>query len=1092
VNRRNVCAAAVWLFASVLPVRLEAQAARQLIEKSGIKGGLVLHVGCGSGAKTMEMRVSESYLVHGLDTDPEKVAEARKRIRDAGTEAGVSVSCFGGKALPFIDNVAALIVAEKPGAVAEREFLRVLAPNGIICILRNGGWEMRSKPRPQTIDQWTHFLHGPGGNAVSNDTVVEPPRHMQWLGAPYWTRNHHKLASISSVVSAQGRIFHTVDTGPAANMSVPGKWWLVGRDAFSGVLLWQRPMASWAWIGQGFRSGPVQLPRTLVAVDNRVYAPLEMNAAVSALDAATGQTITTYAETQGAEEVILSNGVLIVVVGAPFSEQAAVDPSRRGGAPYPNTKEILALRAQTGDILWKWSEPEGIRYMPLTLVAGTGRVAFQAGTGIVCLDRETGQELWSTAAPEKPAPKPPQEKGKGKKRKRRNYGKRGPGWSLATLVLHENTVLWASAGRLRVLDATNGKALWACPCRAGFRSPSDIFVINGLVWLGAAFTEGRDLRTGEVKQTSTAVRDTWTAGHHHRCHREKATSRYILTSHRGIEFLDLDGNNHSRNNWIRGLCQYGIMPCNGLVYAPSHACGCYMEAKLYGFWAVAGARAPRPPAAEIKRLVPGPAWGRTEDGRWKTEAKDHSWSTYRHDALRSGSTMMELAPVLKSAWQTELGGKLSPLVVASGLVLVAEIDARRVTALNAMTGAVCWQFVAGGRIDSPPTLYRGLALFGAADGWVYCLRASDGEEVWRFRAAPEDLRTVAMDQVESLWPVHGSILVQDGVAYAAAGRSSHLDGGIRLYALEPATGKVLHETTIQSTHPVARDAVEAEAKTKITRQQLTQNATDYKTFTDPDLSDAFSMTGGTIGDILVSDGTSIYLRHLRFNRACVQQKTKGRHLFSTSRLLDAAEVHRSHWVVGTADFSRTPVAYSWIANAGGTRWGKRLAVPYGIVLAFAADTVWGVNRRGGYTVFAQPHKPFSPDEKVLPDFRTPDEAPTPDMRWSGKVDLRPRAILRAGDVLVIGGMSRKPIPNDPHATFEGRGGGLLWTLSTKEATRLAEHKLDSPPVWDGMAAAGGKLYVATTAGTVICMTEDAATAPKPIKLRPGKRAAKRK
>ena len=59
-----------------------------------------------------------------------------------------------------------------------------------------------------------------------------------------------------------------------------------------------------------------------------------------------------------------------------------------------------------------------------------------------------------------------------------------------------------------------------------------------------------------------------------------------MCGHRGIEFLDLAGDNHSRNNWGRGACQYGIMPCNGLVYAPSHACGCYMEAKLYGFWIV--------------------------------------------------------------------------------------------------------------------------------------------------------------------------------------------------------------------------------------------------------------------------------------------------------------------------------------------------------------------------------------------------------------------------------------------------------------------------------------------------------------------------
>ena len=32
-------------------------------------------------------------------------------------------------------------------------------------------------------------------------------------------------------------------------------------------------------------------------------------------------------------------------------------------------------------------------------------------------------------------------------------------------------------------------------------------------------------------------------------------------------------------------------------------------------------------------------------------------------------------------------------------------------------------------------------------------------------------------------------------------------------------------------------------------------------------------------------------------------------------------------------------------------------------------------------------------------------------------------------------------------------GGLLWAVSPKDGSRLTDYKLDSPPVWDGMAAA---------------------------------------
>ena len=84
-----------------------------------------------------------------------------------------------------------------------------------------------------------------------------------------------------------------------------------------------------------------------------------------------------------------------------------------------------------------------------------------------------------------------------------------------------------------------------------------------------------------------------------------------------------------------------------------------------------------------------------------------------------------------------LGGKLTAPVVAGGRVFVASVDTHTVHALDGSSGRTVWSFTAGGRIDSPPTIYRGLVLFGAADGNVYALRAGDGKLVWRFRAAPQ-------------------------------------------------------------------------------------------------------------------------------------------------------------------------------------------------------------------------------------------------------------------------------------------------------------------------------------------------------------------
>ena len=111
----------------------------------------------------------------------------------------------------------------------------------------------------------------------------------------------------------------------------------------------------------------------------------------------------------------------------------------------------------------------------------------------------------------------------------------------------------------------------------------------------------------------------------------------------------------------------------------------------------------------------------------------------------------------------------------------------RVIALDTATGEMRWSFTAGARVDSPPTVHGGRGLFGSRDGRVYCLRAEDGALVWRFRAAPEERLVVARGQLESAWPLHGSVLVNDGTLIVAAGRSSYLDGGIHEIPLPPPT-----------------------------------------------------------------------------------------------------------------------------------------------------------------------------------------------------------------------------------------------------------------------------------------------------------------
>ncbi len=1035
--------------------------ADRLLATSGIRGGLAAHIGCGEGKLALALAENERFLVHGLDADAAHVQQARELAQD---ESLVGRAMFDqlGATLPYADNLANLVIVENRNLMAAEEVLRVLKPGGV-ALTRNGDdWQRQVKPWPKSIDEWTHFLHGPDGNAVADDRTVGPPRNMQWVAAPAWARFHHTLASVSSVVSAKGRLFAIIDEGPAASMQIPGRWVLTARDAFSGVLLWKRPISDWAYYRQKFRSGPVQLPRTLVAVGDRVYVPLGIDEPLSALDAATGETVRTYRETKNTEEVIFDDGALFVVTGTPAPEQASIDPARKGEAPYPNNKRVVAIEAESGKVLWDWTDASDAQLMPLTLAVRDESVFLQAGEGVICLDRSSGESRWQADFAKKQAVKPKAKQGKPS----RNAARRA-GWSEATLVASHDVVLWANGGQLRSLDAANGNLLWDCPCPKGFRSPSDVLVVDGLVWIGTDFAEGRDVKTGEVKQTNPSVEEVWTAGHHHRCYRNKATDRFIMTGKRGIEFFDLKGDDHTRNNWVRGGCQYGVMPCNGLIYAPSHACGCFMEAKLFGFWALAPQQdeAIRMPVTDDQRLTKGPAYGTAFEANASS-----SWPTLRGSAIRSGSTDVELTLPLKERWDIETGSKLSAPVVAGKWAVAAAVDQHAVVAMDAEKGTEFWLFHAGGRIDSPPTIHGNLVLFGSADGNVYCLRLDDGQLVWRFLAARNEMKTVAFDQIESQWPVKGSVLVQNGVAYAAAGRSSYLDEGITLYGLEPATGNILSQTQVQSDNPGKFDFSQAEDMS----QKLTQNAVDAKTFIDPDKSDAFSM-GGTTNDVLVGDGTSVYLRQMRFDADLNPQEEKGRHLLSTSGLLDDHENHRSHWVLGTGDFSRTPVAYSWTANRPSGSYNYRLMVPYGLLLAFDDSGVWSVRRKyDGYQLVAQDNRPLGGDEEPLPDFRPADNKVKPIYDWAVDLPIRPRAMVKAGDLLLIAGvqdltgLEMAADLDERFETFEGRRGGKLLAFSTQSGEMVAEYDLPAAPVWDGMAVADGCLYLTTADGRMRC------------------------
>jgi outer membrane protein assembly factor BamB len=1118
-----------------------ADQVKVILEESGIQGGLIVHVNCGDGILTEALKANDSFLVHGLDPSAGNVQKARNYIASRQEYGPISVDRLTGKHLPYKDNLVNLVVAEDLGNISEDEAMRVLTPNGVLMTKGAFGWNKTVKPKPDEIDEWNQYLYNAGGNPVSNDDVVGPIENYQWIGSPQWGRHHDTTASMSALVSARGRIFYIIDEGPTESIQLPADNYLVARDAFNGIILWKKSIPEWQDHLFSLKSGPAYLPRRLVAKGDRVYVTLGINAPLSELDAATGEVLRTFPNTEETSEVIFSDNTLFVLVGRPEKMEESFAPketyvwsnadwARAQWAWNRDPGQIMAINMSDGKKLWSKEYPVA----PLSLSADSEAVYFYDGSKLISLNRNNGTENWQTE--EIPS-----------RQFSTAYAPR--------MVVHEDVVLFASgvgesfrAGTTHAFSAVDGKKLWDAPQPgSGHYSPEDLFVINGVVWTGATANvqdsgnyTGRDLHTGEVVAEIAGKDDIY--WFHQRCYISKATQNYIIPSRTGIEFVDLDKDkdNWNVNHYTRGGCIYGVMPSNGLIYTPPHACACYMETKLNGFGALA------PPSKSEQDMVAAASQNRLEKGpAYNADITDNAraedWPTYRYDMKRSSYIKTNVSPAVEQQWQLELGGKLSSPVVAGNRIFISKVNEHTIYAIDAAAGKIQWKYTAGGRVDSPPTIYKGRVLFGSADGYVYCLNASDGTLIWRFRAAPMDLRMVAFEQVESVWPVHGSVLIQDDRVYCVAGRSVFLDGGMRLLQLNPATGEKISEIVMDNIDP--------------------ETGKDLHEYVE-----GLNMPVG-LSDILSSDGQYIYMRSQQFDlegnrqhipvRDVGDQTGEGAHVFSPIGFLDDTQFSRSYMMYGK---SVTSGWGAWEVMGRLTPSGRLIAVDdtnvYGyarkpeflsesIVLEYQLyaaakssrpEDIERVNQpmfgapkaKPGAKVAPKQAKPKTaaaakpqaktataaePQAKTAPkpksggmanmpsnflatgDWKLRQGIPQADQsavnfKWKmDKPDIQVRAIVLADKTLFVAGPP--DIVDEEEAFFalnddevvaqlaeqsallHGKDGARLWAVSTTTGEKLSEYRLDSLPVWDGMVAANGKLYLTTMDGEIACLAGNA-------------------
>lgn len=177
------------------------------------------------------------------------------------------------------------------------------------------------------------------------------------------------------------------------------------------------------------------------------------------------------------------------------------------------------------------------------------------------------------------------------------------------------------------------------------------------------------------------------------------------------------------------------------------------------------------------------------------------WPAWRFDAGRSGVSPEPLPDNLSLQWVAQFApahpawpdprlafDAASQPVVAAGMLVLGSSSEDAIIAVDAATGAERWRYGTDAPVRMAPFLARSRVYAVSDDGRLLCLDLRTGSLIWKFEGAPGDQKVLGNERLISMWPARGGPVVHQGTVYFTAGIWPFM--GVFVYAVDAETGRL--------------------------------------------------------------------------------------------------------------------------------------------------------------------------------------------------------------------------------------------------------------------------------------------------------------